>query len=148
MNNNARYYREEAEKLYTKAYNETKELLRQIGDRCIVANCPFIASTISMADIITPINVIGVRLNDEGHICVYAYLDNYLYDCEAWDWPDERWVDIERSRLNKFCYPDLYEFVAENIDDTLTLEEANEKTDSLEDDDYPACGGYYEEDNT
>lgn len=69
-----------------------------------------------------PIGVFGVGLGEDGDICVNAMVENQGYGFAEEDFPQD-WVSI--SELKADCYPYLYQFVAKNIDRTISKEEAD-----------------------
>ncbi len=79
-------------------------------------------SAVSYDDV--PISIWGVGVNDEDHICVKAFVDNVGYGHTEDDFPQD-WTDITVERINASCYPELYRFVADNIDKAMSKEDAD-----------------------
>ena len=71
-----------------------------------------------------PISIWGVGVNDEDHICVKAFVDNVGYGHTEDDFPQD-WTDITVEKINASCYPELYRFVADNIDKAMSKEDAD-----------------------
>ena len=79
-------------------------------------------SAVSYDDV--PISIWGVGVNDEDHICVKAFVDNVGYGHSEDDFPQD-WTDITVEKINASCYPELYRFVADNIDKAMSKEDAD-----------------------
>ena len=71
-----------------------------------------------------PISIWGVGLNDDVHICVRAFVNNVGYGYTEDDFPQD-WTDITVEKINASCYPELYRFVADNIDKAMSKEDAD-----------------------
>ena len=110
--------------LYAKAVEETIALLKnnEKGRYIAIPNWEDEVSAISWDEV--PIGIWGVGLNDDEHICVRAFVDNPGYGhCED-DFPQE-WTDITVVKIHTSCYPNLYRFVADNIDKAMSREDAD-----------------------
>ena len=79
-------------------------------------------NTITSNDV--PINIWGVGLNDQNHICIKAFVDNVGYGYAEDDFPED-WVDITEDEIRNWSYPHLYRFVSDNIDSATSKEDAD-----------------------
>ena len=68
------------------------------------------------------VSVFGVGLNEDNNLCIAATVDNQGYGCSKNDF-EQDWVEV--SELFRPCYALLYGFVANNIDKTVTKDEAD-----------------------
>ena len=110
--------------LYTQALEETIGLLKnsENGRYISIADWEDEVSAVSYNDV--PISIWGVGLNDEDHICVKAFVDNVGYGHTEDDFPQD-WTDITVEKINASSYPELYRFVADNIDKAMSKEDAD-----------------------
>lgn len=110
--------------LYAQALEETIGLLKNSGNGYYIAipNWEDEVSAVSWDDV--PISIWGVGLNDEDHICVKAFVNNVGYGHTEDDFPQE-WTDITEVKINSSSYPELYRFVADNIDKAMSKEDAD-----------------------
>ncbi len=110
--------------LYAQALEEAIALLKnnENGRYIAIADWEDEVSAVSYDDV--PISIWGVGLNDEDHICVKAFVDNVGYGHTEDDFP-QGWTDITVEKINASCYPELYRFVADNIDKAMSKEDAD-----------------------
>ena len=118
-------YVKQVNELYEQALAETIELLKnnEKGRYIAIANWEDEVSAISYDDV--PISIWGVGVNDEDHICVKAFVDNVGYGHSEDDFPQD-WTDITVEKINASSYPELYRFVADNIDQAMSKEDADD----------------------
>lgn len=118
-------YVKQLNELCEKALAETIDLLKnsENGRYIALANWEDEVSAVSYDDV--PISIWGVGVNDEDHICVKAFVDNVGYGHSEDDFPQD-WTDITVEKINASCYPDLYRFVADNIDQAMSKEDADD----------------------
>lgn len=118
-------YVKQVNELYEQALAETIELLKnsEKGRYIALANWEDEVSAISYDDV--PISIWGVGVNDEDHICVKAFVDNVGYGHSEDDFPQD-WTDITVEKINASSYPELYRFVADNIDQAMSKEDADD----------------------
>ncbi len=114
----------QVEALYAQALEEAIGLLKssENGRYIAIPDWEDEVSAVSWDDV--PISIWGVGLNDEDHICVKAFVDNVGYGHTEDDFPGE-WTDITEVKINSSSYPELYRFVADNIDKTMSKEDAD-----------------------
>ena len=62
----------------------------------------------------------AVGLNDDKHICIKAQVAGY----SGKGFPKD-WTDVTEHKIEASCYPELFRFVAENLDKATTKEEAD-----------------------
>lgn len=110
--------------LYAQALEEAIALLKNCenGRYIAIPNWEDEVAASSWNDV--PISIWGVGLNDEDHICVKAFVDNVGYGHTEDDFP-QGWTDITVEKINASCYPELYRFVADNIDKAMSKEDAD-----------------------
>ena len=110
--------------LYEQALEEAIALLKnsEKGRYIAIPNWEDEVSAKSWNDV--PISIWGVGLNDDMHICVKAFVDNVGYGFDDEDFPQE-WTDITVEKINASSYPELYRFVADNIDKAMSKEAAD-----------------------
>lgn len=110
--------------LYAQALAEAIALLKnnENGRYIAIADWEDEVSAVSYDDV--PISIWGVGVNDEDHICVKAFVDNVGYGHSEDDFPQD-WTDITVEKINASCYPELYRFVADNIDKAMSKEDAD-----------------------
>lgn len=110
--------------LYAAALAEAIALLKnnENGRYIAIADWEDEVSAVSYDDV--PISIWGVGLNDEDHICVKAFVNNVGYGHTEDDFPQD-WTDITVEKINASCYPELYRFVADNIDKAMSKEDAD-----------------------
>lgn len=110
------------------ALEEATKLLKEAGENNFIVSeydedGGFDEMFEAMSENEVPVSVFGVGLTDEGTICVAAFVNNVGYGfCEE-DFPQE-WTDV--SELDAKCYPYLYRFVAQHIEQTISKEEADQ----------------------
>ncbi len=110
--------------LYAAALAETIALLKnnENGRYIAIPNWEDEVAATSWNEV--PISIWGVGLNDEDHICVKAFVDNLGYGHTEDDFPQD-WTDITVEKINSSSYPELYRFVADNIDKAMSKEDAD-----------------------
>lgn len=110
--------------LYAAALDETIALLKssEKGHYIAIPNWEDEVAAISWDDV--PISIWGVGLNDEDHICVKAFVADVGYGHSEEDFPQE-WTDITIEKINASSFPELYRFVADNIDKAMSKEDAD-----------------------
>lgn len=110
--------------LYAQALEEAIALLKNCenGRYIAIPNWEDEVAASSWNDV--PISIWGVGLNDDKHICVKAFVDNVGYGHTEDDFP-QGWTDITVEKINASCYPELYRFVADNIDKAMSKEDAD-----------------------
>ena len=110
--------------LYAKALEEAIALLKnsENGRYIAIPNWEDEVGAISWNDV--PISIWGVGLNDDDHICVRAFVNHVGYGYTEDDFP-EGWTDITVEKINTSSYPELYRFVADNIDKAMSKEGAD-----------------------
>ena len=118
-------YVKQVNELCEQALAETIDLLKnsEKGRYIALANWEDEVSAVSYDDV--PISIWGVGVNDEDHICVKAFVDNVGYGHSEDDFPQD-WTDITVEKINASCYPELYRFVADNIDQAMSKEDADD----------------------
>ena len=118
-------YVKQVNELCEQALAETIDLLKnsEKGRYIALANWEDEVSAVSWNDV--PISIWGVGVNDEDHICVKAFVDNVGYGHSEDDFPQD-WTDITVEKINASCYPELYRFVADNIDQAMSKEDADD----------------------
>ena len=80
-----------------------------------------------------PIAIWAVGLNGDGHICIKACVMNIGYGYSGDEFSND-WEDITEHKIEAYSYPELYRFVAENLDKATTKEEADKVKLDEEDD--------------
>ena len=117
-------YVKQLNELCEQALTETIDLLKnsEKGRYIALANWEDEVSAVSYDDV--PISIWGVGVNDEDHICVKAFVDNVGYGHSEDDFPQD-WTDITVEKINASSYPELYRFVADNIDQAMSKEDAD-----------------------
>lgn len=118
-------YVKQVNELCEQALAETIDLLKnsEKGRYIALANWEDEVSAVSYDDV--PISIWGVGVNDEDHICVKAFVDNVGYGHSEDDFPQD-WTDITVEKINASSYPELYRFVADNIDQAMSKEDADD----------------------
>ena len=118
-------YIKQVNELCEQALAETIDLLKnsEKGRYIALANWEDEVSAVSYDDV--PISIWGVGVNDEDHICVKAFVDNVGYGHSEDDFPQD-WTDITVEKINASSYPELYRFVADNIDQAMSKEDADD----------------------
>lgn len=118
-------YVKQLNELCEQALTETIDLLKnsENGRYIALANWEDEVSAVSYDDV--PISIWGVGVNDEDHICVKAFVDNVGYGHSEDDFPQD-WTDITVEKINASSYPELYRFVADNIDQAMSKEDADD----------------------
>ena len=118
-------YVKQVNELYEQALAETIDLLKnsEKGRYIAIANWEDEVSAISYDDV--PISIWGVGVNDKDHICVKAFVDNVGYGHSEDDFPQD-WTDVTVEKINASSYPELYRFVADNIDQAMSKEDADD----------------------
>ncbi len=118
-------YVKQLNELCEQALAETIDLLKnsENGRYIALANWEDEVSAVSYDDV--PISIWGVGVNDEDHICVKAFVDNVGYGHSEDDFPQD-WTDITVEKINASIYPELYRFVADNIDQAMSKEDADD----------------------
>ena len=102
---------EQVNDIYQKVLNETIELLKNCKNGRYIGS--YENSCCAFTDDGKIIKIHGVGLNDKNHICIKAH--------EIDEEGDYDWIDImSDNKLNTWVYPELYRFVAENIDSATT----------------------------
>ena len=115
----------QAEEIYQKALDATIELLKNSSKRQYVV-CPDLVDEVdTWSGDEVPIAIWGVGLNDEGHICIKAFVLDAGYGFSEEDFPEE-WIDITKEEIHKTSYPEIYRFVADNIDSAIDWTSAEE----------------------
>lgn len=125
-NLNPNQYIEAVKAIYDEALQAATNLLKEKGEKCYIAFSDWECETeayYSYSD--CTVSIFGVGLNENGNLCVAAVVNNIGYGHGPDDFP-QSWT--EASELKPDCFPDLYWFVAENIDKTISKEEADEIT--------------------
>lgn len=114
----------QVDEIYQKALEETVELLKKCstGKYIAIPDWEDEVNTITSNDV--PINIWGVGLNDQNHICIKAFVDNVGYGYAEDDFPED-WVDITEDEIRNWSYPYLYRFVSDNIDSATSKEDAD-----------------------
>ena len=114
----------QVKELYAAALDEAIALLKnnENGRYIAIANWEDEVGAVSWDDV--PISIWGVGVNDEDHICVKAIVNNVGYGHTEDDFPQD-WTDITVEKINASCYPELYRFVADNIDKAMSREDAD-----------------------
>lgn len=114
----------QVDEIYQKALEETIELLKKCstGKYIAIPDWEDEVNTITSNDV--PINIWGVGLNDQNHICIKAFVDNVGYGYTEDDFPED-WVDITEDEIRNWSYPHLYRFVSDNIDSATSKEDAD-----------------------
>ena len=105
----------QANDVYQKALNETIELLKNCKNGKYIGSAEDSFEAVNYDDEET-IWIIGVGLNDKNHICIIKS------PLEYWDWFHyQNWIEIvSDNEIYPWAYPELYRFVAENIDSATT----------------------------
>ena len=118
-------YVKQVNELCEQALAETIDLLKnsEKGRYIALANWEDEVSAVSYDDV--PISIWGVGVNDEDHICVKAFVDNVGYGHSEDDFPQD-WTDITVEKINASSYPELYRFVADNIEQAMSKEDADD----------------------
>lgn len=118
-------YVKQLNELCEQALAETIDLLKnsEKGRYIALANWEDEVSAVSYDDV--PISIWGVGVNDKDHICVKAFVDNVGYGHSEDDFPQD-WTDITVEKINASSYPELYRFVADNIDQAMSKEDADD----------------------
>lgn len=118
-------YVKQLNELCEQALAETIDLLKnsEKGRYIALANWEDEVSAVSWNDV--PISIWGVGVNNEDHICVKAFVDNVGYGHSEDDFPQD-WTDITVEKINASSYPELYRFVADNIDQAMSKEDADD----------------------
>jgi len=118
-------YVKQVNELCEQALAETIDLLKnsEKGRYIALANWEDEVSAVSWNDV--PISIWGVGVNDKDHICVKAFVDNVGYGHSEDDFPQD-WTDITVEKINASSYPELYRFVADNIDQAMSKEDADD----------------------
>ena len=118
-------YVKQVNELCEQALAETIDLLKnsEKGRYIALANWEDEVSAVSWNDV--PISIWGVGVNDKDHICVKAFVDNVGYGHSEDDFPQD-WTDITVEKINASSYPELYRFVADNIDQAMSKKDADD----------------------
>ena len=108
-------FTKQAEKLYEKSLEATIELLKNNpnGRFIVIPDWNDEVDTTSLDDVF--ISIYGVGLNSKNHICVKAMVDHIGCGFIEEDFPNS-WADITVNEIHPSSYPDIYRFVADNID--------------------------------
>ena len=117
----------QAEEVYQNALNATIELLKNNGSKQYVVSPDLDDEVEAISWDEVPITIWGVGLNNDNHICVKAFVCNVGYGHTEDEFPEE-WTDITETQIYASAYPDIYRFVAENLDAAID-EEAAEKVE-------------------
>lgn len=121
---NPNQYKEAVKAIYDEALQAATALLKEKGEKCYIAFSDWECETSAYSDDgDCTVSIFGVGLNTEGKLCVAAVVDNIGYGHGPDDFP-QAWT--EATELQSDCYPNLYWFVAKNIDKTITKAEAEE----------------------
>lgn len=105
------------------AIDETIAILKERGDKCFVSyeeieeDTPWVKAEIDNGQYweTQTLCLIGVGLNNNGSLV--AHVDSYDDCCDYW-------IDIDN--IEKGCYLDIYDFVANHPDLAMTKEEAED----------------------
>lgn len=115
--------------LNKQALQEAKDLLKNNPNGAFIAIPDYEDEVLSKNMDEYGLEIWAVGVNDQDHICIKAY-ENQPGDCSVEEWHDLEWVDIEDGdidhKIDETCYPDLYRFVAQNLDVATSKEEADE----------------------
>ena len=124
MKNDPKKFINQVEELYQVALNEAASLLKNNpnGSYIAVPEWDDEVDTRDWNDV--PIAIWAVGLNDDGHICVKACVMNVGYGYSGDEFSND-WEDITEHKIEASCYPELFRFVAENLDKATTKEEAD-----------------------
>lgn len=122
---NPKQFIDASEKVYDKALQATIAFLKEKGEKCYVvsedweeqafgaASSPYGGGAVSLS-------IFGVGLNESGKLCVAAVIDDEMHNEDAFP---RDWTDVEK--IYTWYYPDIYRFVADNIDKSVTKKEAD-----------------------
>lgn len=120
---NPNQYQEAVKGIYSEALQAATNLLKEKNDKCYIAFSDWECETDAYYDNSDcTVSIFGVGLNENGNLCVAAVVNNIGYGHGPDDFP-QSWT--EASELKPDCYPDIYWFVAMNIDKCITKEEAD-----------------------
>ena len=124
MKNAPKKFVNQVEELYQVALNEAASLLKNNpnGSYIAVPEWDDEVDTRDWNDV--PIAIWAVGLNSDGHICIKACVMNVGYGYSGDEFSDD-WEDITEQKIETTCYPELFRFVAENLDKATTKEEAD-----------------------
>lgn len=117
---NPRKYNDAINAIYKEAKQEAINLLKEKGDKCFIALDDWKDETEAHCDDVT-ISIFGVGLNENGELLVAACVDNIGYGFGPDDFPQGF---TSTDNLEAACFPDIYRFVANNIEESTTREEA------------------------
>ena len=124
----------QVDEINQEALNEAASLLKNNpnGSSIAVPEWEDEVDTRDWSDV--PIAIWAVGLNGDGHICIKACVMNVGYGYSG-DEFSEDWEDITEHEIEASCYPELFCFVAENLDKATTKEEADNVKLNEEDED-------------
>lgn len=130
---NSRKYLEMAENVYSEAKEATISLLKECGKKCCVVGDleEEIIADAMYGDV--SLSVFAVGLDENGELCIAATVDNIGYGCSEDDF-EQDWTDTDG--ISDASYPDIYRFVAENIESSMTKSKADKKVEAIFEDYY------------
>lgn len=129
---NPNQYIEAVKAIYDEALQAATDLLKEKEEKCFIAFSDWECETSAYYDNgDCSVSIFGIGINEAGKLCVSAVVDNIGYGHGPDDFP-QAWT--EATELKSDCFPNLYCFVAENIDKTISKEEADEITKEYWDD--------------
>lgn len=123
-NLNPNQFLDALEKIYDEALQAATSLLKENGEKCYIAFSEWDCKTTDAYydDGGCTVSIFGVGINEAGKLCVAAIVQNIGYGHSEDDFP-QSWT--EASELNSYCFPELYRFIAQNIDNCMTKAEAD-----------------------
>ena len=120
---NSRKYLGLVEDIYAEAKQATVDLLKQCGDKCFIAFGDWEDSCSARTTDEVGISIFAVGLDDNGELCIAATVDNVGYGFSDDDF-EQDWTSTADLQMN--CFPDLYRFVADNLESSMTKAGADE----------------------
>ena len=105
------------------AKQATLELLKQQGEKCYVAMRDWADETTAVSVDDVSISIFAVGKDENDGLLIAATVDNIGYGNGPDDFP-QGFVSVDEIKDNAF--PGIYRFVAANIENTVTREEAEE----------------------
>lgn len=115
---NPNQYNEAVKAIYDEALQAATDLLKEKGEKCFIAFSDWECETSAYYDNgDCSVSIFGIGINEAGKLCVAAVVDNIGYGHGPDDFP-QAWT--EATELKSDCFPNLYCFVAENIDKTIS----------------------------
>lgn len=117
-----------AESVYAEARLAAIDLLKKCGEKCFIAFEDWQDMCSAMTGDDVSISIFAIGLGNNGDLCVAATVDNVGYGFSDDDF-EQGWASTSGFHTN--CFPEIYRFVADNIDKTMTKADADKIVNAM-----------------